>query len=162
MWRRKTRAWCGWARTVLSERSLTATFALFLRCLHQAPEVRVLRLSCLTRCLLLFNSASLCIISQARQKRARKRNPVTGKDQINVFPSLSHCWRRKECWDVAAAGDASPAPPAGLMLLVWSPDVNLNHSCFTADAPLWNYILNCLFLHNQGDNDHTLGCAAVH
>lgn len=34
------------------------------------------------------------------------------------------------------SGDASPATPAGLMLLVSSPDVNLNPSCFIADAPL--------------------------
>lgn len=40
----------------------TLALFLFLCCLHQALQVLLLCLSCLTKCLLLFNSAPGCVI----------------------------------------------------------------------------------------------------
>lgn len=49
-------------------RATTLALFSFLCCLHQALEVFALCLSCLTRCLLLFNSVSGCVTTQRRRQ----------------------------------------------------------------------------------------------
>lgn len=88
----------------------THHFSLFLRCPRQVLEVPPRCLSCLTRCLLLFNSASGRVISRARDRERNKQHGDKQCVSVSVFLWLLCLLEGKQSWDVTSAGSWSETP----------------------------------------------------